>query len=167
MLQGKALLGVDCLAVVRQGRDHRYLQWDETASYRRAVSAYARQHHGPPGFRLYSRPARGGRRPNSGASSSRPRSRLLQGISTLAFFTTAFAIPLFFHPLWQVALVYGGVGLVQGLSLSIVFQLAHPVIADVVEQVCRENGVRYSAHASVWRAVASHYSWLRSMGRPA
>jgi len=148
----------------------------------------------------------------------------------LAFFTAAFAIPLLSHPLWQVALVYACVGLVQGLSLSIVFQLAHsnqetsafsadepediagrewavhqvettadfarrsrlltwyvgglnhqiehhlfprishvhlPVIADVVEQVCRESGVRYSAHASLWRAVASHYSWLRSMGRPA
>jgi linoleoyl-CoA desaturase len=148
----------------------------------------------------------------------------------LAFFATAFAIPLLSHPLWQVALVYGCVGLVQGLSLSIVFQLAHsneetsafsadepediadrewavhqvettadfarrsrlltwyvgglnhqiehhlfprishvhlPVIADVVEQVCRESGVRYSVHASLWRAVASHYSWLRSMGRPA
>jgi linoleoyl-CoA desaturase len=148
----------------------------------------------------------------------------------LAFFAIAFAIPLFFYPLWQVALVYFGVVMVQGLSLSIVFQLAHsneetrsfsvnepediasrewavhqvettadfarqsrlltwyvgglnhqiehhlfprishvhlPAIADVVEQVCREHGVRYSAHDSFWRAVASHYSWLRSMGRPA
>jgi linoleoyl-CoA desaturase len=148
----------------------------------------------------------------------------------LAFFTLAFALPLLFHPLWQVALVYACVSGVQGLSLSIVFQLAHsneesssfsadepediarrewavhqvettanfarrsrfltwyvgglnhqiehhlfprishvhlPVIAEVVEEVCREKGVRYSAHASFWRAVASHYSWLRSMGRPA
>lgn len=43
----------------------------------------------------------------------------------LAFFTLAFAIPLLFHPLWQVALVYACVAGVQGLSLSIVFQLAH------------------------------------------
>jgi linoleoyl-CoA desaturase len=148
----------------------------------------------------------------------------------LAFFTIAFAIPLLFLPLWQVALMYAGVGMVQGFSLSIVFQLAHsneetlafsaeepediahrewaihqvettanfarqsrlltwyvgglnhqiehhlfprichvhlPVLAGVVEQVCREHGVRYSAHTSLWRAVASHYSWLRSMGRPA
>ena len=42
-----------------------------------------------------------------------------------------------------------------------------PVLAGVVEQVCREHGVRYSAHSSFWRAVASHYAWLRSMGRPA
>jgi linoleoyl-CoA desaturase len=147
----------------------------------------------------------------------------------LAFLALAFAIPLLSHPLWQVALVYAGVGLVQGFILSIVFQLAHsneetrafsadepediarrewsvhqvettanfarrsrlltwyvgglnhqiehhlfprishvhlPVIAGVVEQVCREHGVRYSAHASLWKAVASHHSWLRSMGRP-
>ncbi len=43
----------------------------------------------------------------------------------LAFFTLAFALPLLFHPLWQVALVYACVSGVQGLSLSIVFQLAH------------------------------------------
>jgi linoleoyl-CoA desaturase len=146
-----------------------------------------------------------------------------------AFLTAAFAIPLLFHPLWQVALVYLGVVMVQGLSLSVVFQLAHsneethsfcadepaeiadrewailqvettanfarrsrlltwyvgglnhqiehhlfprishvhlPALAGVVEQVCREHGVRYSAHASFRKAVASHYSWLRSMGQP-
>src|SRR4029077_1525719 len=43
----------------------------------------------------------------------------------LAFFTLAFAIPLLSRPLWQVALACAGVGMVQGLSLSIVFQLAH------------------------------------------
>jgi linoleoyl-CoA desaturase len=147
----------------------------------------------------------------------------------LAFLAVAFAIPLAFHPLREVVLVYGLVAFVQGLSLSIVFQLAHsneetcsfsahhpedmarrewaihqvettanfarkswlltwyvgglnhqvehhlfprishvhlPVIADVVEQVCREHGVRYSAHASFWSAVASHHAWLRSMGQP-
>lgn len=148
----------------------------------------------------------------------------------LAFLTLAFAIPLLSHPLWQVVVAYAGVGLVQGLSLSIVFQLAHsneetcafsarepediarrewavhqvettanfarrsrlltwyvgglnhqiehhlfprlshvhlPVIADVVEQLCREHGVRYRVQPSFWRAVASHHSWLRSMGRAA
>jgi linoleoyl-CoA desaturase len=146
----------------------------------------------------------------------------------LAFLAAAFAIPLLFHPLREVVLVYALVAMVQGLSLSVVFQLAHsneetcsfsanhpqemarrewaihqvettanfarksrlltwyvgglnhqvehhlfprishvhlPAIADVVEQVCREHGVRYSAHASFWSAVASHHAWLRSMGQ--
>jgi linoleoyl-CoA desaturase len=162
----------------------------------------------------------------------RPRGRELALFvgGKLAFLALAFAIPLLSHPLWQVALAYAGVGLVQGLSLSIVFQLAHsneetcafsaqepediarrewavhqvettanfarrsrlltwyvgglnhqiehhlfprishvhlPAIADVVEQLCREHGVRYRTYTSFWRAVASHHSWLRSMGRAA
>ncbi|HKJ00370.1 MAG TPA: acyl-CoA desaturase [bacterium] len=45
----------------------------------------------------------------------------------VAFFSLAFGIPLFFHPLWVVALYYGLVALVLGMVLSIVFQLAHCV----------------------------------------
>ena len=35
-----------------------------------------------------------------------------------------------------------------------------------VEQVCREYGVRYSAHPTFLAGVRSHYRWLRRMGRP-
>jgi linoleoyl-CoA desaturase len=144
------------------------------------------------------------------------------------FFGLAFAIPLLLHPVWSVLGVYGLVALVQGITLSIVFQLAHvnveaddlalaesggkverewaahqvettvdfargnrlltwytgglnhqiehhlfpqlshldlPAIAPIVEEVSREHGVRYSAHPTMWTALASHYRWLRAMGQ--
>lgn len=147
----------------------------------------------------------------------------------LAFFTWALLLPALFHPFLVVALVYLFVSLVQGVTLSIVFQLAHsneethsfssedngvvanrewaihqvettanfarrnrfltwyvgglnhqiehhlfprlshvhlPAIADVVERVCRDHGIRYNDHATFRGAVASHFKWLRSMGRP-
>ena len=145
----------------------------------------------------------------------------------LAFLGWAFALPLRFHPPGAVLLFYAVAAGVQGLALSIVFQLAHtnqealsfsqeetgaavgkewavhqvettadfarrnrlltwyvgglnyqvehhlfprishvhlPAIAGVVEQVCREHGVRYHAHPTLGSAMASHYGWLRSMG---
>jgi linoleoyl-CoA desaturase len=43
----------------------------------------------------------------------------------------------------------------------------YPALSKVVEQTCREFGVRYSAHRSFLAAVASHLRWLILMGRPA
>ena len=40
------------------------------------------------------------------------------------FFSLALAIPLFFHPLWTVLLFYLAASLVQGTTLSVVFQIA-------------------------------------------
>jgi linoleoyl-CoA desaturase len=45
----------------------------------------------------------------------------------LAFFTLAFAVPLLLHPLGTVLLCYATAGFVQGVVLSVVFQLAHCV----------------------------------------
>jgi len=45
----------------------------------------------------------------------------------LAFFSLALVIPLFFYPVWTVLGFLLGVTFVQGLALSIVFQLAHCV----------------------------------------
>lgn len=145
----------------------------------------------------------------------------------LIFITWALVVPAFFHGLPAVLFFYAVVTAVQGLSLSIVFQLAHsneetraysrgeagdadqewavhqvettanfarrnrlltwyvgglnhqiehhlfprishvhlPVIREVVEQVCKEHGVLYRAHATMWSALSSHYAWLRSLGR--
>jgi linoleoyl-CoA desaturase len=41
-----------------------------------------------------------------------------------------------------------------------------PLIADEVEQVCREHGVRYREHPTFPSAIASHYRWLRSLSLP-
>lgn len=42
----------------------------------------------------------------------------------------------------------------------------YPAISPVVEQTCREYGVRYRSHDSFWNGVASHYRWLRRLGQP-
>jgi linoleoyl-CoA desaturase len=39
-------------------------------------------------------------------------------------------------------------------------------IATIVEQTCREFGVRYGEHTSLWAGLISHFRWLRQMGRP-
>ncbi|MDB5313732.1 MAG: acyl-CoA desaturase [Gemmataceae bacterium] len=41
----------------------------------------------------------------------------------------------------------------------------YPALCGIVETVCREYGVRYSAHPTFWAGVVSHYRWLREMGR--
>ena len=40
----------------------------------------------------------------------------------------------------------------------------YPAISKLVEQTCREFGVKYSEHESFWSGVASHFRWLRRMG---
>jgi linoleoyl-CoA desaturase len=45
----------------------------------------------------------------------------------LVFFGLAFALPLLLHPVWRVVAVYLLVSAVAGLTLSVVFQLAHCV----------------------------------------
>lgn len=41
----------------------------------------------------------------------------------------------------------------------------YATIAPVVEEVCREFGVKYKHNTTLVSAVRSHYRWLRSMGR--
>lgn len=59
----------------------------------------------------------------------RPRSQDLAVliVCKVLFFALAFGIPLLVHPLWVVLLGYAVVAVVAGLSLSVVFQLAHCV----------------------------------------
>lgn len=47
----------------------------------------------------------------------------------LAFFSLAFAIPMWFHPVWVALCFYGLVSAFVGVLLSVVFQLAHVVEA--------------------------------------
>jgi linoleoyl-CoA desaturase len=160
-----------------------------------------------------------------------PRPRRWQLVLFLSgkalFFTLALAIPLLCHRVWVVFLFFGGVEVVLGMTISIVFQLAHaveeadfplpkpnsgrmenpwvvhqaqttvdfsrrsrvmawllgglnfqiehhlfprichinyPEMAKLVEETCREFGVRYTEHASFWAGLASHFRWMRQMG---
>lgn len=60
-----------------------------------------------------------------------------------------------------------------GLNFQIEHHLFHkishvhyPALSKVVEQTCKEYGVSYKSHRTFFSALASHYRWLREMGRP-
>ena len=40
-----------------------------------------------------------------------------------------------------------------------------PARAPIVKETCREFGVKYNEHPSFRAGVASHFRWLRQMGR--
>jgi len=42
----------------------------------------------------------------------------------------------------------------------------YPALSKIVEQTCKEHGVRYTAFRTFTGALISHYRWLREMGRP-
>ncbi|WP_449427511.1 fatty acid desaturase family protein [Rhodanobacter umsongensis] len=42
----------------------------------------------------------------------------------------------------------------------------YPLVARVVEDACREYGVTYREHRTFAAGIASHYRWLRQLGRP-
>jgi linoleoyl-CoA desaturase len=160
----------------------------------------------------------------------RPKGRDLAILAggKLAFFGLALGVPLLIHPLGTVLAFYAVTALVLGMSMSLVFQLAHaveeaefplpaagtlridrpwavhqvettvdfmrhsrlaawllgglnfqiehhlfprvchvnyPALARVVEQTCRDFGVRYHQHKTLWAGLVSHARWLRRMGR--
>jgi len=41
-----------------------------------------------------------------------------------------------------------------------------PSLSKIVERLCQEYGVKYNEHRSFRTGVASHFRWLRQMGRP-
>ena len=149
-------------------------------------------------------------------------------VGKLTFFTVAFGLPLLLHPWWIVLAFYAGVSFVEGVVLSVVFQLAHcveeadfplpspdtgrmatawaehqvqttvdfaprnwllswyigglnfqiehhlfpqichvhyPALAPLVQQTCHEFGLRYAVNHTFRTGVASHFRWLRQMGR--
>lgn len=59
-----------------------------------------------------------------------------------------------------------------GLNFQIEHHLFHkichvhyPALSKVVEEACREFGIKYNSHRSFFSAVASHFHWLVEMGR--
>ena len=41
----------------------------------------------------------------------------------------------------------------------------YPAICRIVEQTCKDFGVKYAQHPTFWSGVASHYRWLKQMGQ--
>jgi linoleoyl-CoA desaturase len=63
--------------------------------------------------------------------------------------------------------------LVGGLNFQIehhlfprVSHIHYPAISRLVEQTCREFGIRYTVHRSFLAGIGSHFRWLRRMGMP-
>lgn len=42
----------------------------------------------------------------------------------------------------------------------------YPAVSKLVEQTCKEFGVKYSEHESFWKGVVLHFRWLQRMGMP-
>jgi linoleoyl-CoA desaturase len=42
----------------------------------------------------------------------------------------------------------------------------YPELSKIVEDTCREFGIRYNEHKTLWAGLVSHYRWLRRMGQP-
>lgn len=42
----------------------------------------------------------------------------------------------------------------------------YPALSRVVEEVCREHGIQYNAHPSIFSAIRSHFRLLVDLGRP-
>ncbi|MCB6181962.1 acyl-CoA desaturase [Leeia sp. TBRC 13508] len=147
-----------------------------------------------------------------------------------AYVGYALVLPMLFHPVWKVLLFFVGIHLLFGLTLSLVFQLAHtvegasfptpaadsgkmenewavhqvkttadfaptnklasfymgglnfqvehhlfhkishvhyPEIRRIVKETCEEFSVPYLCFPSVRSAIAAHFRFLKSMGKPA
>ena len=63
--------------------------------------------------------------------------------------------------------------LIGGLNFQIehhlfprISHVHYPRVARVVEAACREYGVTYREHRTFAAGIASHYRWLRQLGRP-
>jgi linoleoyl-CoA desaturase len=46
-----------------------------------------------------------------------------------------------------------------------VCHIHYPAICGLVEQTCKDFGVKYAVHPTFWAGVASHYRWLKHMGQ--
>jgi linoleoyl-CoA desaturase len=41
----------------------------------------------------------------------------------------------------------------------------YPQISKIVKQTCDELGIEYQAAPTFWRALVSHFSYLKQLGR--
>ncbi|HSC79309.1 MAG TPA: acyl-CoA desaturase [Chitinolyticbacter sp.] len=83
------------------------------------------------------------------------------------YLTYALIVPMLYHPVWQVLLVFVGVHLVFGLTLSIVFQLAHivpetefpgPAEGGKMPYEWAEHQLRTTANFAVGKPLATFYT---------
>lgn len=64
------------------------------------------------------------------------------------------------------ALLLGGLNFqIEHHLLPRICHVNYPALSPIVEQTCRKFGVKYNEHRSFFAGVASHFRWLRQMGR--
>jgi linoleoyl-CoA desaturase len=63
--------------------------------------------------------------------------------------------------------------LIGGLNFQIehhlfprISHINYPALSRLVEETCRDFGISYTQHTSFRAGLASHFRWLRRMGRP-
>jgi linoleoyl-CoA desaturase len=42
----------------------------------------------------------------------------------------------------------------------------YPGLSGIVEETCRQYGVKYREHPTFWSGLSEHYRWLKEMGKP-
>jgi linoleoyl-CoA desaturase len=68
---------------------------------------------------------------------------------------------------WVLTWLLGGLNFqIEHHLFPRVCHVNYPALSVIVEATCKEFGVRYSANRTFWGGLASHYRWLRRMGRP-
>jgi linoleoyl-CoA desaturase len=68
---------------------------------------------------------------------------------------------------WLLSWFLGGLNFqVEHHLFSRICHVHYAALSQIVEDTCREFGVRYAAHRSVFSAIRSHFRWLVLMGRP-
>jgi linoleoyl-CoA desaturase len=97
----------------------------------------------------------------------------------LGWFAASYAFLVFLADSpWSAILGCLSLGLAMaGIGFSVQHDAGHGGYSDrrsvnrsmawmLIEETCREHGVRYHAQESVRAAVGSHVRWLKQMGRP-
>ena len=68
---------------------------------------------------------------------------------------------------WSLAWLLGGLNFqIEHHLLPKVCHIHFPALSKIVEETCRDFGVKYTEHRTFWAGIASHFRWLRQMGLP-
>ena len=66
---------------------------------------------------------------------------------------------------WVFAWLLGGLNFqIEHHLFPRICHVNYPAISGLVEETCREYGVRYAEHESILAGLLSHFRWLRQMG---
>lgn len=71
----------------------------------------------------------------------------------------------FLRKSWAAAWLLGGLNFqIEHHLYPRICHVNYPAPSRVVEQACRDFGIRYREHKSLWAGLVAHARWLRRMG---